>query len=224
MAEYPNNSHSARERTDSTAPGKAEKKLEKVVTGAAKTRKKSEARKFVNIFVPEDGENVKSYIMMDVIIPGIKNAIADVISIVLFGDSGRIGGSRSKRDGRSRLTYWDDRRDDRREYGRPRAAAGFEYDDIIFETRGDAELVLDQLESAIANYGQPLWLDGYSVGKGHPDPGRLHLAASEDGSDQLKGGHSHVWIFDLQRLQGSGMRPVDAVRHGHRVLRVHERA
>ena len=28
---------------------KAEKKLEKVVTGAAKTRKKSEARKFVNI-------------------------------------------------------------------------------------------------------------------------------------------------------------------------------
>ena len=57
MAEYPNNSHSARERTDSTAPGKAEKKLEKVVTGAAKTRKKSEARKFVNIFVPEDGEN-----------------------------------------------------------------------------------------------------------------------------------------------------------------------
>ena len=153
MAEYPNNSHSARKRTDSTAPGKAEKKLEKVVTGAAKTRKKSEARKFVNIFVPEDGENVKSYIMMDVIIPGIKNAIADVISIVLFGDSGRIGGSRSKRDGRSRLTYWDDRRDDRREYGRPRAAAGFEYDDIIFETRGDAELVLDQLESAIANYG-----------------------------------------------------------------------
>ena len=117
MAEYPNNSHSARERTDSTAPGKAEKKLEKVVTGAAKT----------------------------------------------FGDSGRIGGSRSKRDGRSRLTYWDDRRDDRREYGRPRAAAGFEYDDIIFETRGDAELVLDQLESAIANYGIASVADLYDL-------------------------------------------------------------
>jgi hypothetical protein len=143
MAEYPNNSHSARERTDSTAPGKAEKKLEKVVTGAAKTRKKSEARKFVNIFVPEDGENVKSY--------------------MLFGDSGRIGGSRNKRDGRSRLTYWDDRRDDRREYGRPRAAAGFEYDDIIFETRGDAELVLDQLESAIANYGIASVADLYDL-------------------------------------------------------------
>ena len=40
----------------------------------------------------------------------------------------------------------------RQEYGRPRAAVGFEYDDIIFETRGDADLVLDQLESAIAKY------------------------------------------------------------------------
>ena len=50
------------------------------------------------------------------------------------------------------LLYYDDRRDDRREYGRPRAAVGFEYDDIIFETRGDADLVLDQLESAIAKY------------------------------------------------------------------------
>ena len=51
MAEYPNNSHSARERTDSTAPGKAEKKLEKVVTGAAKTRKKSEAVSYTHLDV-----------------------------------------------------------------------------------------------------------------------------------------------------------------------------
>ena len=82
----------------------------------------------------------------------VKAAIADVISIVLFGDTGRIG---SRKSGGSRIAYqkyYDDRRDDRREYGRPRAAVGFEYDDIIFETRGDADLVLDQLESAIAKY------------------------------------------------------------------------
>lgn len=161
MAEYPNNSHSAREKPDA-ATGTSDKKLGKVVTGAAKTRKKSEVRKFANIFVPEDTENVKSYILTDVIIPGIKNAIADVVSIMLFGDSGRIGG---RKDGRSRVAYqkyYDDRRDDRREYGRPRAA-GFEYDDIIFETRGDADLVLDQLESAIANYGLASVADLYDL-------------------------------------------------------------
>lgn len=152
MAEYPNNSHSAREKSTATAAGKTEKKLDKVVTGAAKTKKKSEARRFLNIFVPDDAENVKSSILSDVIVPGVKAAIADVISIVLFGDTGRIG---SRKSGGSRIAYqkyYDDRRDDRREYGRPRAAVGFEYDDIIFETRGDADLVLDQLESAIAKY------------------------------------------------------------------------
>lgn len=44
MADYPNNSHSAREKTGAAAGQPEKKPLEKVVTGAAKTRKKSEAR------------------------------------------------------------------------------------------------------------------------------------------------------------------------------------
>lgn len=152
MAEYPNNSHNARERKpEGSAP--PDKKLEKVVNGEAKTRKKSEVKKFANIFVPEDVENVKSYILIDVIVPGIKNAIADVVSIMLFGEAGRLGARNTKGSRVSYQRYYDDRRDDRRDYGRPRAAAGFEYDDIVFETRGDADLVLDQLESAIHTYG-----------------------------------------------------------------------
>lgn len=162
MPEYPDNSHSARERTQNgTAP--PPKKLEKVVNGGTKTRKKSEVRKFANIFVPEDVDNVKSYILMDVIVPGIKGAIADAMSIILFGESGRIGGRRDKGSRVSYQRYYDDRRDDRRDYGRPRAATSFEYDDIIFETRGDADMVLDQLESAIANYGLASVADLYDL-------------------------------------------------------------
>mgnify|MGYP003101611577 FL=1 len=163
MGEYPNNSHSAREKSDAAAAAKTEKKLDKVVTGAARTKKKSEARRFLNIFVPDDAENVKSSILGDVIVPGVKAAIADVISIVLFGDTGRIGGRKS---GGSRIAYqkyYDDRRDDRREYGRPRAAVAYDYDDIIFETRGDADLVLDQLESAIAKYDVASVADLYDL-------------------------------------------------------------
>lgn len=161
MADYPDNSHSAREQHKDSEP--TERKLEKVVNGEAKTRKKSEVKKFASIFVPEDTENVKSYIWMDVIIPGIKNAIADVVSIILFGDAGRLG--RNGKGKGSKISYRDyyrDDRDDRRDYGRPRAA-GFEYDDILFETRGDADLVLDQLESAIANYGIASVADLYDL-------------------------------------------------------------
>ena len=162
MPDYPDNSHSSREqKQDAKQP---DRKLEKVVNGEAKTRKKSEVKKFAGFFVPEDTENVKSFILMDVVIPGIKNAIADVVSIMLFGEAGRIG--RGGRDGRSKISYqkyYRDDRDDRRDYARPRSAAGFEYDDILFEDRGDADLVLDQLESAIDSYGLASVADLYDL-------------------------------------------------------------
>ena len=150
MPDYPDNSHSAREQRQDS--GQPERKLEKVVNGETKTRKKSEVKKFANIFVPEDAENIKSFIVTDVIIPGIKNAIADVVSIALFGEVGRLGRGGGKGSKISYQKYYRDDRDDRRDYGRPRAS-GFDYDDILFETRGDADMVLDQMESAIANYG-----------------------------------------------------------------------
>ena len=138
MPEYPDNSHSARENTSPPS-----KRVEKVVNGTAKTRKQSEVKKFAGIFMPDEVGDVKTFIITDVVIPGLKNAIADVVSIVLFGEAGRIG---------------------TRNYNqRPRPVSGFEFDDIIFDNRGDADLVLDQLESAIANYGMASVLDLYDL-------------------------------------------------------------
>ena len=160
MADYPDNSHSAREqRRDSEQAGR---KLEKVVNGETKTRKKSKVKKFANIFVPEDAESIKSYIVSDVIVPGIRNAIADVVSIALFGEAGHLGRGGGKRSKISYQKYYRDDRDDRRDYGRPKAD-GFDYDDILFETRGDADMVLDQLEAAIANYGIASVADLYDL-------------------------------------------------------------
>ena len=155
MPEYPNNSHSARENP--------EKMMGKVVTGTAKTRKKSEAKKLANTFLPDDVTSVKSYILMDVIVPGIKNAIADVVSIMLFGEAGRIGGKKGNGSKVSYQRYYDDRRDDRRDYARPRAAGGYDFDDIVFESRGDADLVLDQLEAAINQFGLASVADLYDL-------------------------------------------------------------
>ena len=106
-----------------------------------------------------------------------KNSLADireakengvtkaVVSIVLFGEAGRIGTRKNAGSKVSYQRYYDDpRRDDRRNYNqRPRPVAGFEFDDIIFDNRGDADLVLDQLESAIANYGMASVLDLYDL-------------------------------------------------------------
>lgn len=96
----------------------------------------------------------------------MKNAIADVVSIVSLWRSRPHRHSGRTPDQRYRISrYYDDpRRDDRRNYNqRTRPVAGFEFDDIIFDNRGDADLVLDQLESAIANYGMASVLDLYDL-------------------------------------------------------------
>lgn len=160
MPEYPNNSHSAREKQNDAAP--PEKKTEKVVTGAVKSRKKSGVKKFASIFTPEDMESVRSYILMDVVVPGIKNAVADAVSILLFGEAGRIG-TRKGTSG-SKILYqrcYDDRRDRNRD--RSWNVAGYEYDDIIIESRGEAELVLERLDEIIASYGMASIADLYDL-------------------------------------------------------------
>lgn len=160
-AEFPDTSYQGREQRRNEAPPE-KKPAQKVTTGTVTTRKKSELKKFAGIFIPEDTSSVKSYILMDVVIPGIKNAIADVVSIMLFGETGRLGGGGKRKNGggTSYQRFYDDPRDrERRDYSRPKA--GYEYDDIFFETRADAELVLEQLEEIISIYGMASVLDLY---------------------------------------------------------------
>lgn len=152
------NSHRAKEeqqaQTNTPAP---EKRVEKVVKGAAKT-KKNNVRKLTDIFIAEDANNVKSYVLMDVIVPAIKNALYDVVVDgigMILGKPIR-GGSRTVSGGTAERTsyrnYYYDQRNER-EYGRARAGSRFNYDDVVLETRGDAVLVLDQLHQELAKYG-----------------------------------------------------------------------
>ena len=75
MRDYKPNSHRFKEEQKESS----EKKVEKVVTGKVKTKKKSEVRKLADIFIPGDISNVKSYILMDVLVPAVKKAISDIV-------------------------------------------------------------------------------------------------------------------------------------------------
>ena len=68
MAEdYKPNSHRSKEQE--LHEPMPEKRTEKVVTGNVRQRKKSGLAKAGSIFVPGDVESVKSYILMDVLVP-----------------------------------------------------------------------------------------------------------------------------------------------------------
>lgn len=137
---------------DSSKSNTPEKKLESVVSGVAKVKKKSEVRKFADIFLAEDIANVKNYIFSDVLIPTIKKAISDIVTngvdMVLYGET-----ERTKRGSASKIQYGSMfKSSDRREpVSRNRGIA--DYDDIIFDSRGAAETVLSVMDEAVDKYG-----------------------------------------------------------------------
>ena len=162
MAEYPANSHRSKEL--STESRSEERKVQKVVSGKV-TTKKNEVRKLTDIFISEDARNVKSYIFMDVLVPAIKKAISDIVTdgidMILYGGSG--SGRKTKPSNNvSYRNYYESPRNSmssRNESQRSR----FDYDDIVFESRGEAELVREQMVDMIERYGFVTVADMYDM-------------------------------------------------------------
>lgn len=161
MAEYQPNSHKSKEMDAK----KEERKVQKVVSAKPKT-KKNNARRLTDIFIAEDAGNVKSYIFLDVLVPAIKKAISDIVTdgiyMILYGESGD-----RKRKPASKVSYrdyYDDRRSGHRETDRFSQARGrFDYDDIIYSSRGEAERVREQMLDMIDRYGYVTVGDMYDM-------------------------------------------------------------
>ena len=156
MTEYQPNSHRSKELQKAEAAKPAvERKVQRVVTsGKAKTRTNN-GRKLADIFISEDAANIKSYIFMDVLVPAIKKAISDIVtdgvSMLLYGGKGssRSSDRVSAAPKVSYRSYYDDGRDRRDGYS---AKVRFDYADISFPSRGDAEAALDQMINILDHY------------------------------------------------------------------------
>ena len=109
IPEYKSNSHKSKEQSTSSVE---REKIEKVVSGTVKTKKKNGFRKFFSNIIAEEGSNLKNYIVEDVVIPSVKKAISDTIDMVLYGDSRR--GNRVNASKISYRSYYDRPYDDPR--------------------------------------------------------------------------------------------------------------
>lgn len=147
LNDYPSNS----DRSKDGSASQGERKVEKVVTGNVKQKKTTNAKKLGALIAPGDAASIKDYILMDVIIPSVKKAIRDVVCNGISMLLGEPGGTKSESRAAkvSYRSYYDD---DRKSYNRPRATQAYSYDDIIFETRGDAEEVLYRMEELLDRF------------------------------------------------------------------------
>ena len=164
MEEYKPNSHKSKEARREITP---DKKIEKVVTGEVVTRKKGMMQKFAEALISDDASSVRSYILMDVLVPAAKKAISDVVTngvdMILYGEAGRNrrNNNATKVSYRSYYEHDNDRRE-QRDKNRNRGAA-YSYDDVVLSTRGEAEEVLLRMNELIDTYGLVSVADLYDL-------------------------------------------------------------
>lgn len=161
MQDYKPNSHRFKEEQKSTSATER-RKVDKVVSGTAKVRKKSEIRKLADNFISEDIQNIKSYVVTEVLIPTIKNTIWDAftnsLDMVLFGGTGR--NRRNTTAGRVSYRNYYDQGSER---SSDRARVGYSVDDIVLDSRGEAEEVLARMDELIDTYKMVRVADLYDL-------------------------------------------------------------
>ena len=134
------------------------KKVDKVVSGSVKTKKKSSLSKFADTFIEEDKDTVVGYLLSEVLIPSFKKMVSDTIKTgidkMLYGDT-EVSRSNSPASKISYSKYYNDKSS----YSRSSSTAPvtnrrdtYEYNNIVLETRGDAEAVLMGMDDIIAKY------------------------------------------------------------------------
>lgn len=145
--DYTPNSHKYKEEQATNA---TRKKVDKVVKGRVKTRKKSELVKLKDAFISEDASSVKSYILNDLIIPTVKRTIVDAIknsAEMIF--LGRITGNSTT--GSNHIRYSEFSR--RNNTSRGTRMVGYDFEDVVFEYKEDAEEVLQRMDDLIETVG-----------------------------------------------------------------------
>ena len=146
---------------------------EKVISGKVIQRKRGLFSKAAESIKGEDAQTVGEYLVMDVVVPAMKRTISDVVSQgidrLLFGESrprnANTRGYTSYSTGATRASYLNEARPGnlpRRDLSR-RARATHDFDEIILETRSEAEAVVEQLSNFMDQYEVVSVADLYDV-------------------------------------------------------------
>lgn len=156
------NSHKSRQeaKTKTDTP-----KAKKVVSGTVKIKKKKGVSKFKEAFIADSAKDVGSHAFLDVLVPAMKKAFSDIvkdgIDMILYGET------RGRRSGTSAsyVSYrsYSDRDRDRRDDRKYSSSAAFNLDDIILDSRQDADDVLSAMDDMIDTYDSVSVADLYDL-------------------------------------------------------------
>jgi len=146
------------------------KKLDPVVKKPAVKQKKSLGKKFREVFLGDETQSVGDYVIHDILVPALKSMFNDMVSggveMMLFGERSNRRSNIARDRGRSYVSYSnyyrsDDRRD-RRDIS-PTTRSRHDFDEIVFDSRGEAEEVLSHMVDLTIEYGMVSVADFYEL-------------------------------------------------------------
>lgn len=180
-----------------TAP---KKEITPVVTGKAVVRKKSFGKRLFGSLVANDAKSIGEYICKDILLPNVKdvisNTVTSAVDMALYGDDApsrkKSGGLFSNSSYTKYYKYGDDK---------PKKKSSSDdsvtIDDIIFETLGDAQEVLNRMCDLLETYGSVSVADLYD------------LAGEQCDFVANKYGWTKLGTAEIKRLIGGGGYYID---------------
>lgn len=171
------------------------KKLESVVSGNVSMRKKTTLKKVADIFFQKDINDVKSYLIMDVLIPEIRDTLYNLVMNGL--DMMLYDGKRTRKSSSNtmRVNYsakYNNQTSITETSSSPRTKSGLNFDDVVFDDRMDAEEVLNQMLNIIEQY------DSVSVAD------FCELAGIPGEYTDRKYGWTSLGAAEVKRISGGG--------------------
>lgn len=156
----PTNSDKSKEERTLSAE---EKGITKVTKGGVTQTKDSAVKSFLNKFMAEDIDDIKEHVLFDVIIPSIKQMIFDgftgSLEASLFGSNRRSNIKRSS--GKSYVSYSGMSNNSNYRSNGSKPAEHNDYRNFAFQSRGDAEEVLSQMQDIIEDYEEGVSIDDF---------------------------------------------------------------
>jgi len=143
------------------------KKLDPVVSKPATKQKKSLGKKFRESFLNDARQSVGDYIVHDILVPALKSMINDMVSggieMMLFGERSRRSNNINRDRGRSYVSYTNYYRGDNRNDISRTARSRHNFDEVVFDSRGEAEDVLSHMVDMTIEYGTVSVADFYEL-------------------------------------------------------------
>ena len=143
-------------------------KVEKVITGNATTRKRPLGKRVAETFTGDDIKSVGEHVLFSILIPAAKDMLFEAFTggfeRALFGDQNR--GVLRAAANRMRGTASYDKMyvgSDKKKEVSARSRANFDFDEIVIDSRGEAEVIIEKLVNLISEFDAATVSDLYDA-------------------------------------------------------------